>query len=485
MRSDGETEEKFRYISQNAWKDVADQNEDYEWLWSWEDAARQDAGQSGLEARAPVSAREKSAAESSASNLSESRVISAAFAFRLYDEQGFPLDLTELMARERGFTIDKEGFEGLMEQQRSRARQSQKKTAIEVSQISAKAPTHFLGYEHEHTGADVQEIVSAKEGSVVILNNSVCYAEMGGQVGDTGELARDGAAWRVTNTQKSGGAWLHFIDGVNAPAVGEHVTVRYDMPRRRAIERHHTVTHLLHWALHEIVSREAVQKGSYVGPEKLTFDFSSAALTYEQVREVEKLVNERIAENESVSWTEIPYAEAKKRSDIQQFFGDKYGDAVRVVQIGGDPRALNGYSMELCGGTHVRGTGEIGWFRIVSESAIAAGVRRIEAVAGDEVLKWAEQEAARQQEKFDMLSRKKSGIARLPDFVNNESASAAVESIEARAAHLKQLDAKVHEWEKQQGKAAEAELRSRATTIANQLVEAHSGTSSCITEIPD
>ncbi|MBA2586009.1 MAG: alanine--tRNA ligase, partial [Chthoniobacterales bacterium] len=170
---------------------------------------------------------------------------------------------------------------------------------------------------------------------------------------------------------------------------------------------------------------------------------------------------------------------------IMQFFGDKYGDTVRVVQIGGEPGALNGYSMELCGGTHVRDTGEIGWFRIVSESAIAAGVRRIEAVAGDEVLKWAEQEAARQQEKFEILSRKKSGIARLPDFMNGEHASAAVESIEARAAHLKQLDAKVHEWEKQQGKAAEAELRSRATTIANQLVEAHSGTSSCITEIPD
>src|SRR5205814_5012677 len=119
-----------------------------------------------------------------------------------------------------------------------------------------------------------------------------------------------------------------------------------DIPRRNAIERHHTVTHLLDWALHEVVSRDAAQEGGYVGPDKLTFDFSSAALTPQQRRDVEKLVNEKIAQQEPVSWTEIPYSEAKKRSDIQQFFGDKYGDVVRVVQIGGEPNALNGYSME-------------------------------------------------------------------------------------------------------------------------------------------
>ena len=141
------------------------------------------------------------------------------------------------------------------------------------------------------------------------------------------------------------------------PDVGEEITLEVDEPRRRAVERHHTVTHVLHWALHELVSREAVQKGSYVGPEKLTFDFSSAALTKKQMRDLEKMVNDKVAENAPVSWTEIPYAEAKKRSDIQQFFGDKYGDIVRVVQIGGEPTKLNGYSMELCGGTHVRATG--------------------------------------------------------------------------------------------------------------------------------
>ena len=194
--------------------------------------------------------------------------------------------------------------------------------------------------------------------------------------------------------------------------------VSVDVDRRELIQGHHTVTHLLHWALHEVVSKDAAQKGSYVGPDKLTFDFSSAPLTQQQVRDVEKLVNEKIAENAPVSWTEVPYAEAKKRKEIQQFFGEKYGDVVRVVQIGGEPKKLNGYSMELCGGTHVRSTSEIGPFRIVKEEAIAAGTRRIEAVAGDAARVWAQEEAKRQQEKFETLSRKKPDLAPLPVFTD-------------------------------------------------------------------
>ena len=165
-----------------------------------------------------------------------------------------------------------------------------------------------------------------------------------------------------------------------------------DKSRRDAIQRHHTVTHLLHWALHEVASKEASQKGSFVGPDKLTFDFNSAPLTPQQVADIEKLVNERILENAGVSWTEVPYADVKSRKDVMQFFGDKYGDTVRVVQIGGRAGELNGYSMELCGGTHTRATGEIGLFRIVGESAIAAGVRRIEAVAGLEAYRKANDE---------------------------------------------------------------------------------------------
>jgi len=365
--------------------------------------------------------------------------ILAEFAFKLYDTYGFPLDLTELMARERGLTVDKEGFEKLMEEQRARARAAQKKEVISLSQIETTTPTNFVGYENLSTDAKVLEVVSMKDKTAVILDTSACYAEMGGQVGDTGELTGSGQIWHIVNTQKNGNTWLHFIEtsaedqrreedsrGAHAPSrvpdralavgtdarhraspsraearsgavdeastatgeapvlpiPGDIVTLSVDRTRREAIQRHHTVTHLLHWALHEVASKEASQKGSFVGPDKLTFDFNSAPLTPQQVADIEKLVNERIVENAAVSWTEVPHAEVKNRKDVMQFFGDKYGDLVRVVQIGGRERKLDGYSMELCGGTHTRATGEIGLFRIVGESAIAAGVRRIEAVAG-------------------------------------------------------------------------------------------------------
>jgi alanyl-tRNA synthetase len=412
-------------------------------------------------------------------------VISGENAFRLYDTYGFPFDLTELMARERGLTIDTEGFENLMDEQRSRARAAQKKTAIELSTSGGGAITNFLGYDHDHTGADVVAVTPANDKLAVVLNNSVCYAEMGGQVGDTGEMQADDRRWKISDTRKAGGAWIHLIEGNDPPREGEHVTVKFEPARRHAIERHHTVTHVLHWALHKKVSREATQKGSYVGPEKLTFDFSSAALTAEQKRGVEKLVNEKIAENAPVSWTEIPYVEAKKRSDIQQFFGDKYGDLVRVVQIGGEPQALNGYSMELCGGTHVRATGDIGSFRIVREEAIAAGIRRIEAVAGEAAKNWAKEEAARQQEKFDTLARKKSGIAALPTFAENAETAAMLKQIDERSAQLEKLEAEVHEWQKQQAKASEADLKGRATELAKELRAAHGTEKAIVASVAD
>ena len=315
------------------------------------------------------------------SEAAHAREISGAFAFRLYDEQGFPLDLTELMARERGLKVDVAGFNTLMEAQRNRARAAQKREIISVSNIDA-APTKFIGYDELSTPATVLDVVEVKGKTAVILDVSSCYAEMGGQVGDTGEIEGAGQLWNVVATQKTGATWLHFLAESDAPAVGSSVTLSVDTARRSAIARHHTVTHLLHWALHRVVSAEIAQKGSFVGPDKLTFDFNSGALTPEQLVAVERLVNEKIVENASVSWTEVPYAEIRSNTHIQQFFGDKYGDTVRVLQIGGEAHVLNGYSMELCGGTHVRATGEIGLFRILGEAAIAAGVRRIEAVAG-------------------------------------------------------------------------------------------------------
>jgi len=411
------------------------------------------------------------------------------FVFKLYDTYGFPFDLTQLMARERGFTVDKDGFDRLMEEQRARARSAQKKQIVELSEIETKNPTKFVGYDDLEAVSKVEEVASLRDKTAVVLAVSPCYPEMGGQVGDTGMFETSDTAiarfFRIADTRKLGGTWIHFIEDELAPNPGSTVIVRVDVDRRHAIERHHTVTHLLHWALHEVVSREASQKGSYVGPDKLTFDFSSAALTKQQLRDVERLVNEKIAENEPVSWTEIPYAEARKRNDIIQFFGEKYGDTVRVLQIGGAPRALNGYSMELCGGTHVSSTGEIGPFRIVKEEAIAAGTRRIEAVAGDAARAWAKQEAVRQQEKFETLARKKPDIAALPAFDDDAATAEMLQQIDARAAHLEKVDADVREWEKKTAKSAEAELKSRAAQIANELARSHDGKNFCVTEVPN
>jgi alanyl-tRNA synthetase len=422
--------------------------------------------------------------------------ISGKDAFELYDTYGFPLDLTELIARERGLRVDINGFDFLMEEQRQRGRKAQKKEKISVEEGELKGnPTKFLGYDFLETESVVKGVLPAKkEGELnVILDRTPLYAEMGGQVGDHGLLHVPGhdrtevGQLRVIDTQKRGDVFVHramLVEG-RAPEPGEAVRVSVDADRRRAIQGHHTVTHLLHWALHEVVSRDASQKGSYVGPDKLTFDFSSAPLTKQQVRDVEELVNRKISENAPVSWTEVSYADAKQRKDIIQFFGEKYGETVRVLQIGGAPKALDGYSMELCGGTHVRSTGEIGPFRIIREEAIAAGIRRIEAVAGEAARSWANQEAARQQEKFGGLERKKPGIAPIPAFENDATISEMLQQVNARAAHLEKLDIEVHDWEKQTAKTAEAELKSRAAQIADQLAAAQGGETSCIAEVQD
>ncbi len=414
-------------------------------------------------------------------------------AFELYDTYGFPLDLTELMAREQGFSVNVHRFEELMEQQRARARKAQKKAAITVQHI-VDFPTKFVGYEVLETDSKLFKIVE-KAGGIgsgdkwAIVDVSPFYAESGGQVGDTGELRfiKDGKVIRVVNTLKENNTFylkLGDVEGFDWPPEAP-LHLRVDAPRRHAIERHHTVTHLLHWALHEVVSKDAAQKGSYVGPDKLTFDFSSAALTPAQKHDVEKLVNERIAESAPVSWTEVPYAEAKKRKEIQQFFGDKYGDKVRVLQIGGEPKKLNGYSMELCGGTHVRSTSEIGAFRIVKEEAIAAGSRRIEAVAGDAARVWAGEEAARQQERFETLSRKKPDLAPLLLFTDTVQTGEMLKQIDARGAHLEKLEVDVREWEKKHAKQAEADLRSRAAQIANDLALSKVGQKICVASVPD
>ncbi len=386
--------------------------------------------------------------------------ITGAFAFKLYDEQGFPLDLTELMARERGLTVDTEGFNTLMEAQRARARAAQKKQVITLSEIETTTPTVFTGYDSLADTARVLEVLAIKDRTAAILDRTPCYAEMGGQVGDTAEITRGGQLWRVTNTQKTGNTWLHLLDSADAPNVGDEVQISINTTRRAAIQRHHTVTHLLHWALHEVVSPEATQKGSAVSPEKLTFDFNSAALTAQQVRDIEKLVNERILENAGVFWTEVPYAEVRGRSDIMQFFGDKYGDTVRVVQIGGTGK-LDAYSMELCAGTHTRATGEIGLFRILSESAIAAGVRRIEAVAG-----------------LEAAALTKSDAQRLHDIAGllNAPAAEIEKKIEALLANQKELEKTLKAVRSKEAAAQAKDLAAKAESLGGiPFLSAHLG----------
>src|SRR5213595_772784 len=480
IRSERDLEEKFHYICRNPWDaGAAEADEDYAWLWTPQPA--------------PVS-REARDTAGEAPALPFTRVISGEFAFKLYDTYGFPLDLTELMARERGLTVDIAGFEKLMEEQRDRGRKAQKKEEISVEEGELKgAPTKFLGYDFLETESVVKTVLPGTKPKEIniVLDRTPLYAEMGGQVGDRGLLHVPGhdrtevGQLRVIDTQKRGDVFIHraaLMEG-RAPEPGEAVRISVDADRRKLIQGHHTVTHLLHWALHEVVSRDASQKGSYVGPDKLTFDFLSAPLTPKQKRDVEKLVNDKIAENAPVSWAEIAFPEAKQRKDIIQFFGEKYGDTVRVLQIGGSPCALDGYSMELCGGTHVRSTGEIGPFRIVKEEAIAAGTRRIEAVAGDAAGTWATEEAARQQEKFEALARKKPDIPRLPAFETNGETAEILKQIDARAVYLEKIAADVRDWEKKTAKTGEAELRSRAAQIANQLVASYAGKNLCVAEV--
>jgi alanyl-tRNA synthetase len=318
--------------------------------------------------------------ETAVSFEGKSLVIGGALVFQLYDTFGFPADLTELLCAERGLKVDMARFAELMTDQQERSRSAQKSSVVRALDISTEAVTEFTGFENDSVEATILEIHPQEDALFVITDKTVFYAEMGGQAGDTGTLNDD---IEITGTQQIGKARAHIIASSASVKIGDKVTLKLDTTRRRPIEAHHTATHLLHWALHEVVSADAAQQGSSVDENRLRFDFNSAAVTPEQLAAMEEKVNASIKANDSVSWKEVSHASIKGHPDIMQFFGDKYGDLVRVVQIGGEPGSLTGYSQELCGGTHVRNTGEIGLFKIKSEGAIASGVRRIEAVCGE------------------------------------------------------------------------------------------------------
>ena len=314
--------------------------------------------------------------------------LSGEFAFKLYDTFGFPSDLTQLLCAERGLKIDMATFEALMERQRELGRNARTQQLVRAADIASEVSTTFTGFEEDESTATALEIHQQEDALLVITDRTPFYVEMGGQLGDQGTLTVKGINYTVSVVQQLASARAHSLPADAQIAVGDVVTLSIDPNRRRPIEAHHSATHLLHWALHEVVSTEAAQQGSMVSRNRLRFDFNSGALSPEQIDTLEKKVNNSIEAGEAVSWQEVPHESIKERKDIQQFFGDKYGDEVRVVQIGGQRDQLNGYSMELCGGTHVRNTKEIGLFKIKSEGAIASGIRRIEAVCGAAAYDW-------------------------------------------------------------------------------------------------
>ncbi len=299
--------------------------------------------------------------------------INGADAFLLYDSFGFPLDLTELLARENNFIVDIDGFNINMKEQKERSRASRKIHSQEVELPLTDAKSSFVGYNNTSYES---EILYVNENQV-ILAETPFYVESGGQVSDTGKLVIAADSYNVIDVRKSGNAIIHICDRDVEPAIGQVALAIVDSERRQHIKRNHSATHLMHEALRTILGDHVQQAGSLVSPEHLRFDFNHfEKVTNEQLSEIEKMVNKKILENINVNIEVLPLEKARENSKIKMFFGDKYGDEVRVITM--DPK----YSMELCGGIHVGNTAEIGLFKIVSESSIAAGVRRIEAVTG-------------------------------------------------------------------------------------------------------
>ncbi|MCC5860643.1 MAG: alanine--tRNA ligase [Gammaproteobacteria bacterium] len=327
----------------------------------------------------------------------QGQVIPGETVFRLYDTYGFPADLTADIARERGLGIDEPGFETAMAAQRERARAASRFGAAQGAGPSIDLASEFTGYGRLEDDSEVValyrgeapvERLGAGEHGIVVLARTPFYAESGGQVGDQGELtdtAADAAAatrFRVDDTRRFGSAHGH-VGQLDAGElrVGQRLHARVDAARRGATVLNHTATHLLHSALRRVLGEHVQQKGSLVAPERLRFDFSHyEPVSPAEVAEIERLVNAEIRRNAAAESLEMPYEEAIEAGALA-FFGDKYGDRVRVLRVGE-------FSTELCGGTHVERAGDIGLFKIVAEGGVAAGVRRIEAVTGDGALAW-------------------------------------------------------------------------------------------------
>ncbi|MBF6057119.1 alanine--tRNA ligase [Thiomicrorhabdus heinhorstiae] len=314
----------------------------------------------------------------------DGKIIDGEMAFKLYDTYGFPIDLTADVAREKGLQVDHDGFGKAMEAQRERAR-SASNFASASQRIEFDGETRFIGYMSDEADVTVQAIfvdgkaverLNEGESGIVLLDQTPFYAESGGQTADCGSLTEGMHSFHVDDTQKQGALFLH-TGKVTAGSitVGHNMHAKIDIQRRRDCERNHSATHLLHAALRQVLGSHVGQKGSLVSAERLRFDFSHfEPISAEQLHEIEVLVNQNIMQNTPVTISEMAIEDAKAKGAMA-LFGEKYGDVVRVVDMGD-------FSIELCGGTHVNSVGDIGPFRIVSESGIASGVRRIEAITG-------------------------------------------------------------------------------------------------------
>ena len=310
--------------------------------------------------------------------------------FKLYDTYGFPTDLTADIARERNLTLDMAGFDRAMEAQRERARAASQFGSADTGDLELSDVTEFVGYESLEDEATVIGIIvnGAKvaqanddQEALLVLDKTPFYAESGGQAGDTGQLIADGVVFNVTDTVKSGDAFLHQAKPVSGRlSLGDKVKSVVDRPKRDATRLNHSATHLMHAALRKILGEHVNQRGSLVNAERLRFDFSHfEAVSKEQLREIERLVNTEIRNNSAIE-TEVMDLESAKGRGAMALFDEKYSAEVRVLTMG------DGFSVELCGGTHATRTGDIGIFRVVSEQGVASGVRRIEAITGSAAL---------------------------------------------------------------------------------------------------
>ncbi|MGE6462160.1 alanine--tRNA ligase [Pseudoalteromonas tetraodonis] len=372
-------------------------------------------------------------------------VIPGDLVFKLYDTYGFPADLTADVARERQMTIDHQGFEACMAVQRKTAQQAGKFGADYNDQLKSDKHTDFKGYDSTHYSGTVVEIFAGGEAvslledgqqGIIVLDRTPFYAESGGQIGDSGTITVAGGEFVVTNTTKLGNAFAHHGAVQGRIGVNDKVDATIDDARRDSIKKNHTATHILHEALRQLLGEHVSQKGSLVQPDRLRFDFSHfEAVTKQELREIERVVNDEIRRNFALN-TELMAIDDAKAKGAMALFGEKYDDEVRVVTIGD-------YSIELCGGTHVERAGDIGLFKIVSESGIAAGVRRIEAVTGAEAIAYvSEQEQqladvaalvkgdnASVLEKVTALLEKSKGLEKQVAQLNDKLASAAGASL--------------------------------------------------------